>query len=75
MKLSTKSQPQFIFIGEAHYDFSCITLADELLKSCEKKGLKVAIFSEYQSQSKKIAHEKSNWLINHLIPNPIYNSI
>lgn len=64
MKPSTKSQPQFIFIGEAHYDFSYITLANELLKSCEEKGLKMAIFSEYQSQSEKIANEKRNWRIN-----------
>lgn len=65
MKPRINTSPCFIAIGESHHDFSYIGLCDELLKSCEEKGLKVAVFSEFQSQADKISHEKENWLKRH----------
>ena len=47
-------KPLHIFIGERHNDFSSVSLVDQLLKSCEAKGLKVAFYPEDDSQLKKI---------------------
>lgn len=59
-----KSETDIIFIGEKHYDFSYVTLLHDLLKSCDEKGLTVAVFSEYASQAEKIEHERDGGIEN-----------
>jgi hypothetical protein len=55
------TKPLVIFVGERHDDFSYITLVDELVKSSEKKGLTVELFSEFKSQEEKIKRDKWNY--------------
>lgn len=50
---STKG-PLYIFIGERHDDFANVSLADQLLKFFEAKGLKAAFYPEDDSQLKKM---------------------
>lgn len=47
-------KPFYIFIGEQHNDFAYIDLADQILKSCAEKGLKVALFPEFDNQVDKV---------------------
>jgi hypothetical protein len=58
MRSSPKSQaptkPLYIFIGEQHDDFSNVSLVQQLLKSCEAKGLKAAFYPEDDSQLEKM---------------------
>lgn len=44
----------YIFIGEQHDDFSNVSLVDQLLKSCEARGLKAAFYPEDDSQLQKM---------------------
>ena len=58
MKRSPESQAPtkttYIFIGEQHDDFSNVSLVDQLLKSCEARGLKAAFYPEDDSQLQKM---------------------
>lgn len=50
-----KKKPSYIFIGEQHNDFSYVELVDKILQSCAEKGLKVALFPEFDDQVDKVA--------------------
>jgi hypothetical protein len=53
----TATKPLVIFIGEQHDNMAYGSLMEKLIKYSEARGLKVQIFSEYESQTGKIKLE------------------
>ena len=54
-----KNNPLIIFIGEQHDNMAYGSLIEQMVRYCEEGGLKIQVFSEFESQTQKIEMENS----------------
>lgn len=52
-------KPLVIYIGEQHDNMAYGSLVEQIIKDSESKGLKVQVFSEFETQTQKIEMEKN----------------
>ncbi len=57
-KKKNSNKPLVIYVGEQHDNMAYGSLIEQIVEDCEKKGLKVQVFSEFETQTQKINLEE-----------------